>query len=144
MKSNIKLKITLPKIPDIELVAVEGLERMGRYLGIDENIIGEAKLVVNEAIINGFEHSDSEDQHVNIEFSMTKEQLTILVIDQGKGFNPADVEEPVLSHKIGGNNKRGWGIKLMKSLSDDLKIESGPTGTKISIIKKLTGGKTNE
>ena len=144
MKSNIKLKITLPKIPDIELVAVEGLERMGQYLGIDENIIGEAKIVVTEAIINGFEHSGTENQHVNIEFRMTKEELTILVADQGKGFNPAEIEEPAISKKITSNNKRGWGIKLMKSLSDDLKIESGPTGTKISIVKKLTSGKSNE
>ncbi len=144
MKPDIKLKITLPNIPDIELVADEGLERMGRYLGIADSIIGEAKIVVNEAIINGFEHTGTDNQHVNIEFRMTKEQLTVLVTDQGKGFNPAEVEEPEISNKISSNNKRGWGIKLMKSLSDDLKIESGPTGTKISIVKKLTIGKTNE
>ena len=138
MDSNFNLKISLPKIPDIELVAIEGLERMGRYLGITDDKIGEAKIVVNEAIINGFEHSGIENQYVNIEFIMTKEQLTILVTDYGKGFDPDEVEEPDISKKIGGKNKRGWGIKLMKSLSDDLSIESGPTGTKISIIKKLT------
>jgi serine/threonine-protein kinase RsbW len=138
MDSNFNLKITLPKIPDIELVAIEGLERMGRYMGITDEKIGEAKIVVNEAIINGFEHSGTENQHVDIEFIMTKEQLTILVTDFGIGFSPNEVEEPDISKKIGGKNKRGWGLKLMKSLSDDLTIESGPTGTKISIIKKLT------
>ena len=138
MDSNFNLKITLPNIPDIELVAIEGLERMGGYFGITEDKIGEAKIVVTEAIINGFEHSGTGNPYVNIEFMMTKEQLTIYVTDYGKGFNPDEVEEPEISKKISSKNKRGWGLKLMKSLSDDLSIESGPTGTKISIIKKLT------
>ncbi|MGE5456849.1 MAG: ATP-binding protein [Methanococcaceae archaeon] len=138
MDSNFKLKIKMPNIPDIELVAIEGLERMGKHLGITEDKIGEARIVVSEAIINGFEHSGMENPYVNIEFLMTKEELIILVTDYGKGFNPEEVEEPVLSKKLTSKNKRGWGIKLMKSLSDDLTIQSGPHGTKISIMKKLT------
>lgn len=138
MNSNFNLKIKLPNIPDIELVAIEGLERMGRYLGITDTKIGEARIVVSEAIINGFEHSGLANPYVKIEFKMTKEELIILVTDFGKGFNPEEVEEPDISKKISSKNKRGWGIKLMKSLSDDLIIESGPTGTKISIMKKLT------
>ena len=135
--TRIKLKIVLPKIPDIELVAIEGLNQMSKFFGISDDKIGEARILVAEAIINAFEHAGESDKGIRVEYSMNKKKLTILVRDYGKGFKPESITEPDINKKLGSDNKRGWGLKLMKSMSDDFHINSGPTGTKITIMKKL-------
>jgi anti-sigma regulatory factor (Ser/Thr protein kinase) len=137
MEDNLKLEMKLPKITDVELIAVAGLEKMGVFLGIPDDKIGEARLVVIEAIINAFDHGGGDNPTVHVEFIMSREKLTILVTDQGKGFNPDDVEEPKIEDKLGSDYKRGWGLKLMESMSDDLIVESRESGTKITIIKNL-------
>jgi anti-sigma regulatory factor (Ser/Thr protein kinase) len=135
--TRIKLKIILPKIPDIELVAIEGLNQMAKFFGISDDKIGEARILVAEAIINAFEYAAESDKGIRVEYSMNKKKLTILVRDYGKGFNPESIAEPDIQKKLGSDNKRGWGLKLMKSMSDDFHINSGASGTKITIMKKL-------
>ena len=69
---------------------------------------------------------------------MTTDELVILVEDFGKGFDPSSVEDPDIQKKLGSQNKRGWGLKVMKSMSDGFRIETGDRGTKITITKRLS------
>jgi anti-sigma regulatory factor (Ser/Thr protein kinase) len=137
MSDAVTMKITLPKIPDIELVALEGLDRLARHLGIPDEKIGEARIIVTEAIINALEHSGEKNPSVRLEFTMTTKELSVFVRDYGKGFEPGSVEDPDIKVKLDSKNKRGWGLNLMKSMSDDFRIESGKSGTKITIKKLL-------
>jgi len=138
MENAVSLKISLPKIPNIEVVAIEGLSHLANHMGIGDEKIGEARILVAEAIINAFEHAGAENTEVQVEFTMTREQLVILVKDYGKGFDISSVKDPDLRAKLGTADKRGWGLKLMKSMSDDFHIESDAGGTKITLTKKLS------
>jgi anti-sigma regulatory factor (Ser/Thr protein kinase) len=138
MSDAVSLKMALPRIPDIELVALEGLERLAHHLGISEEKIGEAKILVTEAVVNALEHAGEKNPVVKVEFSMTTKELVVFVRDYGTGFEPSSVEDPDIEKKLASRNKRGWGLKLMKSLSDGFQIESGAGGTKITISKLLS------
>ncbi|HTR98468.1 MAG TPA: ATP-binding protein [Bacteroidota bacterium] len=137
MSDAVTMKMTLPKIPDIELVALEGLDRLARHLGIQEGKIAEARLIVTEAIINALEHSGAEAPEVGVEFTMTTSELSVHVRDSGRGFAPDAVEEPDIRAKLSAPSKRGWGLRLMKSMSDDFRISSDSSGTTITIRKLL-------
>lgn len=138
MNKSIKLKIILPHVPDIELVAIKGLEQMAAYLQLNEVKISEARILISEAIINAFEHSGRPNPVVRVEFTINKKRLVIFVRDYGEGFDVNSIEDPDIQKKIHSDYKRGWGLKLMKSMSDDFIIESGTKGTKITMTKNLS------
>ena len=137
MDKRIKLEIKLPLVKDIELVALEGLELMGRHLQISDEKIGEARILVTEGVINAIEHSENKSPFVDVHFIMNIDALVIIITDYGKGFDPSTIENPEIGKKINSDYKRGWGLKLMKEMSDDFKIDSGEEGTKITITKNL-------
>lgn len=132
------LKIALPRVPGIELVALQGLEHLALHLGIAPEKVGEARILVTEAIINAFEHGGPNATEVRVEFTMTAEELTILVRDSGRGFDPATMAERPPVTAQGMPSRRGWGMKLMRSLSDGFEISSGRKGTTITITKRLS------
>jgi anti-sigma regulatory factor (Ser/Thr protein kinase) len=134
---SFKLTMTLPPIPNIELVAISGMEQMAHHLGIREDKIGEARVLVAESVINAMEYATTVHPRIDIEFTMDTAKLVIFVRDYGHGFALEAVEEPEIKHKLRATHKRGWGLKLIKTLSDDFKIESDSEGTRITMLKKL-------
>lgn len=121
----------LPCVLNIETVAHCGLDKLGEMAGVNVDRLEEAKLLVNEAINNAIEHAEGNKQQIRLEFSFNEERLLIYVRDYGSGFEVEHVEDPKIEDKIGGKYKRGWGLKLMESLSDEFIIESSKNGTKI-------------
>lgn len=134
-KSN--LSLALPNVKDIELVAVTGLEYLCKHFSIPDDKVGEAKIIVTEAIINALEHGGDSEPAAIVEFMVSSKKIVAEVSDFGKGFDPGSVEQPRLEKKLHAKNKRGWGLSLMKSMSDDLTIESNENGTKITMVKNL-------
>ena len=102
---------------------------------LDSDKTNEISLALIEACINAFEHSETKSE-VYIHFIISSENLTIKVIDKGKGFDSSKISIPNIENKIGSDEKkRGWGIMLIKELMDSVNYESNEEGTTLTMIK---------
>ncbi len=138
--SKHQVHLTIPMYPDMELIAAKTVSVFAELNNFDEGQVEEIQLAVIESCINAFEHSQSEDKQVFIEFIMRTDALEFKITDRGVGFNPDKPPKrltsgPVLHPDM---RKRGWGLEIVRTLMDEVDIESGADGTTISGVKKKT------
>jgi anti-sigma regulatory factor (Ser/Thr protein kinase) len=132
-----EINLTIPMIPDMEIAASKTAEAVAEVMRLDEDKTAEVSMALIEACLNSFEHSRSEDRKVYITFRVEDSEMTIILRDNGTGFDPDKVEKPDLKKMLQpGIRKRGWGLKLMEGMMDSVEIESGPGGTTVTMKKK--------
>lgn len=134
-----EVRLTLPMAPDMEIAASKTATALAELLRLSADKIDEVRMAVVEACINAIEHSRAEDRKVYLTFEVLgddePEVLRITVRDEGVGFAPEDVEEPSIERKLQAARKRGWGLKIIRGLMDDVEIVSGAEGTSIVMTK---------
>lgn len=134
-----EVTLTLPMVPNMEIAASKTATAMAEFLQLGPDKVDEVKMAVVEACINSFEHSNATDHKVYLTFAVLgdgePERLEITIQDTGIGFEPSEVEEPKIEEKLRAASKRGWGLKIIRGLMDEVSIESDDNGTKI-VMKK--------
>jgi serine/threonine-protein kinase RsbW len=125
----------------VDLAQIVG-EHLARGAGLDEDSAQWVSLAVRESVINAVTHGNQGDSRkaVFVEFDMIVEQgtpcLAIRVRDQGEGFDPAAVADPLAPENI--LKSSGRGIFLIRSFMDDVRIERAPEGgMQIRMIKRV-------
>lgn len=129
------------RFENIELVQVvlrDSLER----LGVDEDTRHWVDVAVREAVANAIKHGNAQDpdKQVHIDLLQDGEDLVVRVEDEGTGFDPARLQDPLAPENLLKPNGRG--IFYMKSFMDE--IEYGPRpggGTIVTLRKKVAGPK---
>ena len=133
-KPSVELRI--PILKDMELVATNTADVISKYMQLSEEESGEISMALIEATINAFEHSESQ-KDIFKNFTISDDELTIKVIDQGKGFDSEGIQIPDIDSKLKKQErKRGWGVMLIKELMDSVDYESGNDGTTLTMTKK--------
>ena len=133
--------MTIPVAPEMEIAAAAQVSALGEWMEMGRDKIDEVKMAVVEACINAFEHSATPDRKIELAFRVGAEEggrgayLEVDVTDAGHGFDPTRLKTPEIAAALRSSRKRGWGIKIIESLMDDVRIESGEHGTRIVMRK---------
>jgi serine/threonine-protein kinase RsbW len=135
-----EVTLALPMAPEIEIEASQTAAAVAESMDMSPDRIGEVRMAVVEACINALEHSHAHDGEVFLTFEVLGEKapetLRITVRDTGIGFVPERVDEPRIEDKLKSQRKRGWGLKIMRGLMDEVEIRSGAEGTIVVMSKR--------
>ena len=138
----IERKFTLHVPSSTENLALirEFVTNVGVQAGLDESEIGKLELAVDEACANVIEHAYGHDitREVIVRATFDDESLRIDVEDTGRGFDPNAIQSQELERLVRERKSGGLGMRLMKSLMDEVHYEIAPgQKNELHMVKRL-------
>lgn len=124
-------KMTLSSNFD-EVERVEPFVReLQEWIGFSDDQYGNIMLSINEAVTNAIIHGNEQDpsKKVYVKARLEDKTLTVTVKDEGKGFDPANLPNPLDKENL--LKEGGRGVYLIKQYSDEVKFSK--EGTRITI-----------
>lgn len=118
----------------------EFVTRVAAQAGFSEVEVGQLELAVDEACANVIEHAYGDDntKQVMVRAIFDEDTLRIHVIDTGKGFDPTQVPEQELKDLIAKRRTGGLGMRLIKTLMDEVHYDIEPgKRNELRMVKKL-------
>jgi serine/threonine-protein kinase RsbW len=139
------VRLQIPSLFDmVDLVQVL-CDRMSHMAAFDEDAVHWVGVAVRESVINAIKHGNRENptKLVTVEFAFMPidepVQLAVRVTDQGEGFDPEEVADPLAPENI--LKSSGRGIFFMRSFMDDVRLSRAPGGgMEVYMVKKLAAG----
>jgi serine/threonine-protein kinase RsbW len=139
------VRLQIPSLFDmLDLVQVLS-DRMGQMARMDEDTVHWIGVAVRESVINAIKHGNREHpgKLVTVEFAFmpphNPTELVVRVRDEGEGFDPDAVANPLDPENI--LKSSGRGIFFMRSFMDDVRLERATDGgMEVRMVKKLAIG----
>lgn len=135
MKKTIEhvIHLDLPSSTHFIYVIDSIISEIVNDMGFDKEASEQINLAVIEAAVNAFKHGNNEDssKRTRFEFILGREELTVIVEDQGVGFNRESVADPLDPSNL--LKSSGRGIFLMETCMDSVTYEG--SGRIVKMVK---------
>jgi len=136
-----RVEITISsRFENIELVQVIA-EHLCENAGMDEDGCHWIGMAVREGVANAIKHGNKLDvrKKVNATFQLQDHTLEIKISDEGGGFDPAAIGDPLNPQNL--MKTSGRGIFYMKTFMDRVQYSFAPGGgTSLVMTKNLAKG----
>jgi serine/threonine-protein kinase RsbW len=115
---------------------------VSRMVGFDDDTLHWISIAVRESVANAMKHGNKGDEakRVKVEFTASPAdhpcELSIVVQDQGEGFEPEQVADPLAPENL--LKSSGRGIFLIRSFMDEVVHRRIPEGgMEIRMVKRM-------
>lgn len=116
--------------------AEETVLREAGILGFDEDDLHRIGISVRECMVNAVVHGNRYNarKKVWLQVQRTAERITIRIEDEGDGFDPAAVPDPLQGENL--FRQSGRGVMMMQAFMDEFAISPrSPRGTEVKMVK---------
>jgi len=129
--------IRVPSNPEFLSDVDVFLEGTLRGFGVDESAVADIAISVSELVNNAMVHGNksSDEKMVTVRITRFKNTVTITVSDEGSGFDPTVVPDPLAEENL--MHEVGRGLFIVRSLMDKVDVEATVTGTRVAITKAV-------
>src|SRR5436853_5801287 len=117
-------------------------DHLSRGVGLDEDSMHWVSVAIRESVINAIKHGNRSDaaKHVFVEFETAIRadvpELAIRIRDQGEGFDPEQVANPLDTENL--LKSSGRGIFLIRNFMEDVQLRRAPEGgMEIRMVKRV-------
>jgi len=116
------------------------IEQSGLEAGLDETAICRCQLAVDEACTNIIEHAYEGEGRGSIDICCDPEpaagELTIVIEDHGKRFDPDSVPSPQLNTNLEDMQVGGLGLYFMRQVMDAVEFSYQDGSNKLVLVKR--------
>jgi len=110
--------------------------KAGRKHNFPATVVNAFKLCIDEAATNIIKHAYRDwEGMITMRVIVKKNSMTVVLIDQGKYFDPSRVADPDLNRYVDIGKKGGLGIFIMRKLLDEIDYHHTEEGNELRLTK---------
>jgi serine/threonine-protein kinase RsbW len=123
----------------VDLVQVV-FESLSSDVGFDADASHWMSVAIRESVTNAVRHGNKLDatKRVIIRFEVGEGEFSVSVEDEGQGFDPNQIPDPLAEENL--LRASGRGIFFMKNFMDEVTYNFEPNGgTRVTMVKRVAG-----